>query len=531
MPAGTRRDRLLIGLGQLEERAVRTLAYPPALRLDAVAAYREVLANKAASAETRAWAYAHLGASYEAAGRTDEALELTREGLVAAQQAGVGEQIYRLEWQLGRILATIGDATGAEAAYARAVDELDRVRSNFPPGAPNTFAELVAPVYTGYADLRLARAARMSAGTDQAGELRAVRDLLETLKHAEVEDYFASECLVTNTTRGSGDSRAAVVYPVFLDRRTEIIVEAGDAIAQFTVAKGRLEMQATIRAFRRNLERVTAASAYRAQARTLYELLIAPIEPFLAEHAVTTLVIVPEGALRTVPFGALHDGERFLVERFAIATTPAMSLVNAGPAPEASNLLAGGVSESVQGFSSLPNVTRELDEVGTAFGASTIRDASFSLDTLRTELGDQQYSMAHFATHGKFEADYRDSFLLTYDSRLTLLEMRDALVARGGAPLDLLVLSACETAAGDDRAALGLAGVAVQSGARSAIASLWRISDAATAELVPDFYRELRAAPGNKAQRLRSAQLNLIQSERFSHPSYWAPFLLIGDWR
>ena len=89
----------------------------------------------------------------------------------------------------------------------------------------------------------------------------------------------------------------------------------------------------------------------------------------------------------------------------------------------------------------------------------------------------------------------------------------------------------CETAAGDDRAALGLAGVAVQSGARSAVASLWSISDAATAELVPNFYAQLREAQGNKAQRLQTAQLQLINSQRFQHPSFWAPFLLIGDWR
>ena len=94
----------------------------------------------------------------------------------------------------------------------------------------------------------------------------------------------------------------------------------------------------------------------------------------------------------------------------------------------------------------------------------------------------------------------------------------------------LLVLSACKTAAGDDRAALGLAGVAVQSGAQSALASLWYISDAATAELIENFYTALSVSSNTKAESLRTAQLALLENERFNHPSFWAPYLLVGNW-
>jgi CHAT domain-containing protein len=99
-----------------------------------------------------------------------------------------------------------------------------------------------------------------------------------------------------------------------------------------------------------------------------------------------------------------------------------------------------------------------------------------------------------------------------------------------GQPVDLLFLSACQTAAGDERAALGLAGVAVKSGAASVVASLWLISDESTAMLVSEFYQQLRYGNGNKAKALQNAQLALIRDERYSHPNYWAPFLLVGNW-
>jgi CHAT domain-containing protein len=103
-------------------------------------------------------------------------------------------------------------------------------------------------------------------------------------------------------------------------------------------------------------------------------------------------------------------------------------------------------------------------------------------------------------------------------------------LGKRGDPLDLLVLSACSTAAGDDRAALGLAGVAIQSGAKSALASLWSISDEATASLMVSFYKSRKAGGETKARSLQTAQLALLRSPTYSHPSYWAPYLLIGNW-
>jgi CHAT domain-containing protein len=96
--------------------------------------------------------------------------------------------------------------------------------------------------------------------------------------------------------------------------------------------------------------------------------------------------------------------------------------------------------------------------------------------------------------------------------------------------VELLTLSACQTAAGDDRAALGLAGVAVKAGARSAVATLWFINDQASSQLVTEFYRQLQNPEISKAQALQQAQLMLVNDRRYQHPGYWSPFLLIGNW-
>jgi CHAT domain-containing protein len=138
----------------------------------------------------------------------------------------------------------------------------------------------------------------------------------------------------------------------------------------------------------------------------------------------------------------------------------------------------------------------------------------------------------HVATHGQFDSDHTRSFLLTYDEKLTMDELRETIGARqfSDEPVELLVLSACETAAGDDRAALGLAGVALQAGARTAVATLWFINDESTADMVSEFYRQLDSSDLSKAEALRAAQLSLLEQPRYRHPSYWAPFLLIGNW-
>jgi CHAT domain-containing protein len=230
---------------------------------------------------------------------------------------------------------------------------------------------------------------------------------------------------------------------------------------------------------------------------------------------------------------ALHDGERFLIESVAVAVTPGLSLTDPQPLDTGSlRLLAAGLAEPVAGYPALPKVAKELATLQALVGGEVLQDARFERERLRREVEVDRPTVVHLATHAEFEGEAAESFLLAHDGPLRLDDLAEVIGSRalGGRPLELLVLSACQTAKGDDRAALGLAGVAVRAGARSAVGSLWSIADEATYELVTGFYRQLVEGAPSRAQALRRAQLELLEGERFSHPFFWSPFLLISNW-
>jgi CHAT domain-containing protein len=151
---------------------------------------------------------------------------------------------------------------------------------------------------------------------------------------------------------------------------------------------------------------------------------------------------------------------------------------------------------------------------------------------VQAKLQQNPFTIVHIASHGQFSESADETFLLTFNEKLTLnqLDAMIGLLRSRNEPLELLTLSACQTAAGDDRAALGFAGIAVKAGARSALATLWFINDQASMELVSSFYRNLQDPSLSRAAALQRAQLSLIQDQRYGHPAYWAAFVLINNW-
>ena len=166
------------------------------------------------------------------------------------------------------------------------------------------------------------------------------------------------------------------------------------------------------------------------------------------------------------------------------------------------------------------------------YGGKSLLNEDFILSTFEKALLDEPFNFIHIASHGEFDSDIEKTFLLAFDDKLTLdrLDHCVGLFRFREEPLELLTLSACETAAGDDRAALGLAGIAVKASARSALATLWYINDEASSVLVSEFYRQLKDPNISRAMALRHAQLKLLNDPMYEHPCYWAPFLLINNW-
>lgn len=483
-----------------------------------------------------------LGQFYEADGQLPPAIGLTRRAVFTAQRNMLPEALYRWEWQLGRLLRSEGDTNAALAAYRRAVATLASIRNDISLGSGNLvfrgpFRQSEGPLYFELADLLLQQAADAPEPTAEQTLLQEARDTMEQLKAVELQDYLCDDCVevVRAKTRSveTVDPQTAVIYFIALPTRTETLVGLGAGLRRYTLPIGADTLTQEVREFRRRLETRTSYE-YLEPAQRLHQWLIRPLQEMLRTNGIHTLVFVPDGALRTIPFAALHDGERFLVEDYAVGVVPGLTLVEPRPiASDRARLLIAGLSEPVQNFPPLYFVTSELETIAPMFRSRTLLDRTFTLEQLQRRLSEEQYSIVHLASHGQFDRDVRKTFLLTHESKLTLngLEAVIRPAQYRGRPVELLVLSACQTAAGDDRAALGLAGVAVKAGARSALATLWFVNDQSTSALVTEVYERLRTDPGiSKARALQAAQLKLLQDRRYRHPCYWSPYLMIGNW-
>ncbi|MBE0617720.1 MAG: tetratricopeptide repeat protein, partial [Proteobacteria bacterium] len=289
--------------------------------------------------DQRALSYAcgYLGGLYEDVGQYPEALDLTRRAVFAAQQQGASEALYRWHWQTGRLLARLGDRDRAIAAYRLSMADLQAIREEMSSCYANpesSYQKTASAVCLELVDLLLQRASHLREGETPEPYLAEARDTLELLKVFELREYFQDDCLdVGRLAQKKLDvvsEKAAVFYPILLPDRVELLVSFAGRLKRFTLPVGVDELTRETREFRRKLVKRTTWE-FLPHAQKLYDWLIRPLEGELAALDPDTLVFVPDGALRTVPMAALHDGRGFLVERYAIAVTPSLSLTDPHP--------------------------------------------------------------------------------------------------------------------------------------------------------------------------------------------------------
>jgi len=478
----------------------------------------------------------------ETAAAWSDAARHSQEALQLALPLEAPELTSRWWWQLGRIARQQGDRQTALQAYDQAIAAQRLLRQNIAgagSGIQSSFRTSIEPLYRQYVDL-------LTSGPGQADPeaLRRSRQAIEALQIAELNDFFQEACLQPSKVAiDQIDPRAAVIYPILLPDRLEVIVRlpgaSGTLIAHSEpLAPG--ELQRTVAELERLLyfnpiERSSFdSSALLPASQRLYNWLLRPLEAQLQASRATHLVFVPDGALRNVPMAVLHDGQGFLSQRYGIALAPGLQLrAGASRPPGQRKVLLAGVSEARNAFPALPNVATELETLQKKTGGTLLINPSFTRETLRRALASGDYSVVHLATHGQFGSSAADTFLLTWDENIAVNDL-DAMLQPGrrrqGDSLDLLVLSACQTAAGDPAANLGLAAMAVRSGASSTIASLWPVSDDATATFMDAFYGAWQGGRISKVEALRQAQLQLLTSANYQHPFYWAAFTLLGNW-
>ncbi|MBT9314908.1 CHAT domain-containing protein [Leptothoe spongobia] len=488
--------------------------------------------------DPRAESYAlgQLAKLYEQTQQWSEALALTEQAIVRSQQVQADEITAAWQWQQGRLLKAQGQIGQAIDAYGQAVTLLESLDQDLVASNPDiqfSFQRQVEPVYREFVQLLLQDVDDLSPEQQQQ-RLAQSRQVIEALQLAELENFFREACL-TYTARPIDqiDPQAAVLYPILLDDRLEVILALPNGTLQhYGNSLSPQARQKTFQQLRQALNPAFPANRVLPPAQHLYDWLLRPAEPALAESGVQRLVFVLDGYLRNLPMAVLHDGNQFLLERYSLALTPGLQLFESPGVPDQGfEVLAGGMSVAHQGFNALPAVDVEIQQIQAQASTQVLLNQEFTKDKLAQEVVERPISIVHLATHGQFSSKADETFILTWNNRLQIKELERLLKQRElKSPIEILILSACQTAKGDDSAALGMAGVAVRSGARSTVASLWSVEDFSTAALMKRFYQQLGSLEPTRAEALQQAQLSLLRSEDYAHPYYWAPFVLIGNW-
>ncbi|MFG6096798.1 CHAT domain-containing protein [Leptothoe sp. ISB3NOV94-8A] len=497
----------------------------------------QLLTNGAQAAnalkDQRAEAYSlfQLGQLYRQNQQSTDALNLTQKSLAIAESIQSVDIIAQSAWQLGKLFEQQGELQSSIEAYTKAVEALQLLRGDLlaiNQDIQFSYREQVEPVYRDLVSQLLIEGSQDS--------LEKARLVLENLQIAALDNFFREACIdIESSNVEQIDPNATVVYAIILDDRLAVIYSQFEQPLQ--VYETKIEyttLEVTLRSFLASLHPSTDFQEQLSYAQTLYSWLIRPAEDAGILKSDQTLVFVLDGLLRNLPMAALHDGQQYLIEKYAVALSPGLKLLpaNALDSQDARGIVAG-ISQARGRFAALPAVKEEVANISKLFPSSQLLDQQFTRQALRESLAARQVNILHLASHGQFSSDFSQTFFLTWDGAININELSELLERREAdrsQAIELLTLSACETATGDDRALLGLAGLAVRSGARSTLATLWSVKDEVAKQLMIDVYKNLGQSGLTKAEALRQAQLNLLNKKDFADPFFWSAYVLIGNW-
>jgi CHAT domain-containing protein len=496
-----------------------------------------------------AQAIGSLANLYEQSNQYEAAQDLTQQALTIAENLPAPDLAYRLHWQLARTIAATGkNRDSALAAYRQSINHLKSLRNDLnalDADVQFSFRNSVEPVYRELVALLLKDEEKTSVPA-----LAEARDLIEALQVAELQSFLRQGCIDSDAEINKKtvqidqiDKTAAVIYPIVLPDRVAVIAALPQQPLRYYSQSNPIsssDVQSIATKLRSKIEDAEFTpqqeKAFHKQSKQIYDLIVNPLAIDLQRTKAKTLVFVLDGALRNLPMSALYDGKQYLVEKYKLALAPGLRLLppRSKVEPGKIQIFAGGITEGRQGFIPLPGVKPEMEAISKLIPTKPLIDADFNSALVGSNLVNTNSQIIHLATHGQFSSRAEDTFLLTWDNRIDLSQLNTLIRKRGNQPgkaINLVVLSACQTAIGDDRATLGLAGVAVRAGASSTIASLWSVSDEATQILMSSLYQNLVTTNLDKAESLRTAQLSLLRTSKYRAPFYWAPFILVGNWQ
>ena len=433
---------------------------------------------------------------------------------------------------LGNIYEQQNQTQKAITAYNQAITIINQIKGDLVsnPDFQFQFTKEVEPLHRNLVKLLVANPTQ--------NNLAQARDIIESLQLVELENYFRASCLdAKKQTIDNIDINASAIYPILLEDRVGAIASLpGNQLLYHETQIAKSQQDLMLSELRGSYNLNSFEIERKILSNQVYNWLVAPFVSKFQKKAIKTLVFVPDSEIRNIPLAALQNAEgKYLIEDYAVTVAPGLQLLPNQTKKISQSTIIGALSDASQGFKPLPAVETEANIIASTLNSNILLNKSFTSKTLENQIRSQNSSIIHLATHGQFSSQPENTFILTYDDKINTEKLRSLIQIRDENPyidqIDLLVLSACETAVGDNRAALGLAGVAVRSGARSTLASLWQVNDESTSNLMQIFYSNLASKPNlNKAEILRLSQLELLNSKTFSHPYYWASFTLVGNW-
>ncbi|MGF1480728.1 MAG: CHAT domain-containing protein [Cyanophyceae cyanobacterium] len=512
LPASPSKIFLMIELARLEEPTSASGLLAAAARL----------AFELGDLRSASYAVGELAQTYAKHRQYEPALKLAQQAQGQAQAAMAFESLYQWQWLAGRIYRETGALEEAKTAYRAAVATLQDLRSQTmtaPESLQQRFREQVEPVYREFLELLLSGS--------EPQQIHEAITVFQQLQLRELQNFFGDPCVEVEpvVTEALAPKKLAILYSMILQDKTYLVLQLPDEVKSYRVDVPAQKLNEDILSWRFQLENIRLPGGYEELSQHLYNLLIRPLAEDLAGANPDTLVFVNDGLLRNVPMAALHDGQQFLVEKYPIEISLGFKLELEAYAPQSLDSLIFGLTEAVGDWPPLPNVGTEAENIQQVLGGEKYLDQQFTLARLKQEI-QEDYSIVHLATHGQFAGTADNSYLIAYDERITLAEL-EQILARRDRPVTLLTLSACQTAAGNERSVLGMAGVAARAGVETTLGSLWYLNDVENVALFTDFYRNFKQT-GAVAEDLRRAQLKQIANP-YSHPSIWASVILVSN--
>lgn len=494
-----------------------------------------IQADTLSNLRLKSQAYGTLGKLYLQAEQVEDALNVFDTALKLAQSVNEDSLAYQWSWSIAQIYQQQGERTQAIAAYDTTLKHLNQVRTMLVSANSDlqfSYTESVEPVYHGYLKLLL---------STPKPDLQLVLNTHQQLRVAELENFLKCGKLnAVNVSQSEQSDNATQIHILKLDNQVEVIVQNHEGIYRH-----RPNSALVNRALFNFLVMVddvqfpnTSERLFQHDSQVLYKQLIAPIQQYLPKEG--TLTFYLDSHFQNLPISLLHDGNAYLVKKYSVQIALQTQLKRVqGKTNGKLKVLFAGLSEESPSFKNpdvptylqpLPDVEDELAEVQEISEKTTpLINSKFTTDSLKTALNSET-PIVHIASHGTFSSNLENTMILAYNEPINALKFHDLISQKsdlGQAAIELLILSACQTAKGDKRSALGIAGMAVQAGSKNILASQWLVDSKATTQLITVFYQGLNNELSN-AEALQQAQIKLIDSKQYSHPYYWGAFTLVG---